>query len=116
MVIWLLLLLFVVYPLVMLSQRAVFDDGGLSLGAFGATLKSPSNLRALRNSLELAALVGSAGTAIGFVFAFTVERVRLAEPVRWLIDRATFLPLISPPFTTSIAIVFSFGPRGLITY
>jgi iron(III) transport system permease protein len=26
------------------------------------------------------------------------------------------LPLISPPFTTSIAIIFSFGPRGLITY
>ena len=26
------------------------------------------------------------------------------------------LPLISPPFTTSIAFIFSFGPRGLITY
>src|SRR6201995_2691663 len=115
-VIWLLLLLFVVYPLVMLLQRAVFDDGALTLGAFSAALKSPSNLRALRNSLELAALVGLAGTAIGFVFAFTVERVRLVEPLRWLVDRATFLPLISPPFTTSIAIVFSFGPRGLITY
>jgi iron(III) transport system permease protein len=115
-VIWLLLLLFVVYPLAMLLQRAVFDDGGLSLGAFTGALKSPNNLRALRNSLELAALVGLAGTAIGFVFAFTVERVRLAASLRWLVDRATFLPLISPPFTTSIAIVFSFGPRGLITY
>ena len=113
--IWLLLLLFVAYPLAMLLQRAVFDNGALTLGAFSAAL-SPSNLRALRNSLELAALVGLAGTAIGFGFAFTVERVRLTEPLRWLIDRATFLPLISPPFTTSIAIVFSFGPRGLITY
>jgi iron(III) transport system permease protein len=113
---WLLLLLFVVYPLAMLLQRAVFDNGALTLGAFGIALKSTSNLRALRNSLELAALVGLAGTAIGFVFAFTVERARLAEPLRWLIDRSTFLPLISPPFTTSIAIVFSFGPRGLITY
>jgi iron(III) transport system permease protein len=115
-VIWLLLLLFVVYPLAMLLQRAVFDNGTLTLGAFSGALKSTSNLRALRNSLELAALVGLAGTAIGFIFAFTLERVRLAEPLRWLIDRATFLPLISPPFTTSIAIVFSFGPRGLITY
>ena len=59
-VIWLLLLLFIVYPLAMLLQRAVFDDGTLTLGAFGAALKSPSNLRALRNSLELAALVGLA--------------------------------------------------------
>src|ERR1700719_4179266 len=78
-VIWLLLLLFIVYPLVMLLQRAVFDNGTLTLGAFSAALKSPSNLRALRNSLELAALVGAAGTAIGFVFAFTVERGRLRE-------------------------------------
>ena len=114
--IWLLLLLFVVYPLAMLLQRALFDDGALSLGTLSAALKSYSNLRALRNSLELAALVGIAGTVVGFVFAFTVERLRLGTALRWLIDRATFLPLISPPFTTSIAIVFSFGPRGLITY
>ncbi len=64
--IWLLLLLFVVYPLAMLLQRAVFDNGALSLGALSGALKSPSNLRALRNSLELAALVGLAGTASAF--------------------------------------------------
>jgi iron(III) transport system permease protein len=114
--IWLLLLLFVIYPLTMLLQRAIFDNGTLSLGALSGALKSTSNLRALRNSLELAALVGTAGTFVGFVFAFTVECVRLGSTLRWLIDRSTFLPLISPPFTTSIAIVFSFGPRGLITY
>jgi iron(III) transport system permease protein len=33
-----------------------------------------------------------------------------------LLDFAALLPLISPPFTTSIAFVFSFGPRGLITH
>jgi iron(III) transport system permease protein len=114
--IWLLLLLFVIYPLAMLLQRAVFDNGALSLETLSSAVKAPSNLRALRNSLELAALVGIAGTVVGFVFAFTVERVRLGAALRWLIDRSTFLPLISPPFTTSIAIVFSFGPRGLITY
>src|ERR1044072_9423941 len=89
-VIWLLLLLFVVYPLAMLLQRAVFDNGALTLGAFSAALKSPSNLRAVRNSLELALPVGLAGTEICFVSAFTVERVRLVEPLRWLVDRATF--------------------------
>jgi iron(III) transport system permease protein len=114
--IWLLLVLFVVYPLAMLLQRAVFDNGTLSLGTLGGALKSASNLRALRNSLVLAGLVGIAGTAVGFVFAFTVERLRLGATLRALIDRSTFLPLISPPFTTSIAIIFSFGPRGLITY
>lgn len=114
--IWLLLVLFVIYPLTMLLQRALFDNDTLSLGALGGALRSSSNLRALRNSLELAALVGVVGTFVGFIFAFAVERAGLGSKLRWLIDRSTFLPLISPPFTTSIAIVFSFGPRGLITY
>jgi iron(III) transport system permease protein len=114
--IWLALALFVIYPLAMLLQRAAMDNGALSLDAISGALQSSSNLRALRNSLELATLVGTAGTFVGFIFAFAVERVTLGPKVRWLIDRATFLPLISPPFTTSIAIVFSFGPRGLITY
>lgn len=114
--IWLLLLIFIVYPLLMLLSRAFVDDGHFTLGALTAAVKSSSNLRALRNSLILAGMVGVAGTLIGMIFAFTVERVSRGGWLTRLIDRATFLPLISPPFTTSIAIVFSFGPRGLITH
>ena len=114
--IWLLLLIFIVYPLLMLLSRAFVDDGHFTLGALIAAVKSSSNLEALRNSLLLAGMVGVAGTAIGMIFAFTVERVSRGGWLTRFIDRATFLPLISPPFTTSIAIVFSFGPRGLITH
>jgi iron(III) transport system permease protein len=114
--IWLLLLIFIVYPLLMLLARAFVDDGHLSLQALVAAVTAPKNLRALRNSLLLAAMVGVAGTLVGLIFAFTVERVGAARRVSRLIDFFTFLPLISPPFTTSIAFVFSFGPRGLITY
>jgi iron(III) transport system permease protein len=114
--IWLLLLIFIVYPLLMLLGRAFVDDGHLSLQALRSAVTAPQNLRALRNSLVLAMLVGVAGTLVGLIFAFTVERVRGARRVARLIDFFTFLPLISPPFTTSIAFVFSFGPRGLITY
>jgi iron(III) transport system permease protein len=114
--IWLLLLIFIVYPLLMLLARAFADDGHLSLQALIAAVTAPKNLRALGNSLLLAMMVGVAGTLVGLIFAFTVERVRGARRVARLIDFFTFLPLISPPFTTSIAFVFSFGPRGLITY
>jgi iron(III) transport system permease protein len=114
--IWLLLLIFIVYPLLMLFSRAFLDDGHLSLQALLAAISAPKNLRALGNSLLLAMMVGVAGTLLGMIFAFTVERVRGARRVSRLIDFFTFLPLISPPFTTSIAFVFSFGPRGLITY
>ena len=114
--IWLLLVIFIVYPLLMLLSRAFVDDGHLSLQALWSAISAPKNLRALGNSLLLATLVGLAGTLMGLIFAFTVERVGAARRVARLIDLFTFLPLISPPFTTSIAFVFSFGPRGLITY
>jgi iron(III) transport system permease protein len=114
--IWLLLLIFIVYPLLMLLARAFSDNGAFTSAALVAAVKSPSNLKALRNSLLLAAMVGIAGTLIGMAFAFTVDRASRSGWLIRFIDRATFLPLISPPFTTSIAIVFSFGPRGLITH
>src|SRR5207237_7899397 len=55
-------------------------------------------------------------TLLGFLFAFTVERTQRSPLAARLFDVATLLPLISPPFTTSIAFVFSFGPRGFITH
>jgi iron(III) transport system permease protein len=115
-VLWLLLALFVLYPLGCLIARAFSDDGGFTLAPIAAALGNPTHLRALRNSLVLATLVGILGTAAGFLFAFTVERTGLSRTARRLVDLIVLLPLISPPFTTSIGFVFSFGPRGLITH
>src|SRR5882757_5908278 len=111
-VLWLLLGIFVLYPLIELVRRALSDDSGFTLAPLVAAINSKSNLRAFGNSLLLATLVGICGTVLGFLFAFTVERT--TAPTFWvrLLDIATLLPLISPPFTTSIAFVFSFGPRG----
>ncbi|MCK6452218.1 MAG: iron ABC transporter permease [Alphaproteobacteria bacterium] len=113
---WSLLALFVVYPLSAMFGQAFLVDGRPSLGPLLSALGQPNHRAALANSLVLGTLVGIVGTTIGFLFAFTATRCNL--PDRWvrLLDAATLLPLISPPFTTSIAFVFSFGPRGLITY
>ncbi len=54
--IWLLLLIFIVYPLLMLLSRAFVDDGHFTVGALIAAVKSSSNLKALRNSLLLAGM------------------------------------------------------------
>ncbi len=113
---WLLLALFVLYPLVALLATAVADDGELSLGPLMAVLQKPGTQRAFLNSLLLGALVGVFGTVLGFLFAFTVSRANLRPALVRVIDAVTLLPLISPPFTTSIAFIFSFGPRGLISY
>jgi iron(III) transport system permease protein len=115
-VLWLLLALFVIYPLLMMLSVAFLDGGKPTIAPLIAVLAKPSHRAALLNSLLLGGLVGLFGTALGFLFAFTVARGNL--PPRWVrvIDAATLLPLISPPFTTSISFIFSFGPRGLITH
>ena len=114
---WLLLALFVVYPLAMLLARVLVGEGGaFTLAGIFAILTDRHQIRAFWNSLLLATLVGLAGTALGFLFAFTAARGRLPRFLLGAIDVSVLLPLVSPPFTTAIAMIFSFGPRGLITY
>jgi iron(III) transport system permease protein len=113
---WALLALFVLYPLVSLLARVFVDGGRMAPGAALAVLGDTNQLRAFGNSLLLAMLVGLAGTALGFLFALTATRAGLGRGWLAAIDAVILLPLISPPFTTAIAMIFSFGPRGLITY
>jgi len=113
---WGALALFVVYPMLMLLARIFWVDGALSFAGLRAVLTDANQLRSLWNSLLLATLVGTAGTALGLGFALAAERCGLPPWMRTVVDAAVLLPLISPPFTTAIAMIFSFGPRGLITY
>jgi iron(III) transport system permease protein len=115
-VLWALLALFVVYPLATLLGRVLFDHGTFTTAGLVTVLTDKHQIRAFWNSLLLALLVGIGGTAIGFLFAFTAARGRLPRALLTAIDAAVLLPLVSPPFTTAIAMIFSFGPRGLITY
>ena len=113
---WALLSLFVVYPLATLLGRVLVDQGTFSVAGLLTILTDKHQVRAFWNSLLLALLVGIGGTIVGFLFAFTAARCRLPRWLLTAIDVAVLLPLVSPPFTTAIAMIFSFGPRGLITY
>lgn len=114
--VWILLLLFVLYPLAHLLERAFFDEGGFTLEPLLASLVDSGHQAAFFNSLILATAVGVLGTALGFLFALTAVRAGLSRHWLTFLDAAALLPLVSPPFTTSIAIIFSFGPRGFITH
>ena len=115
-VLWALLALFVIYPLASLFARIFRDDSGFGIAGALAILADTNQVRAFWNSLLLGSLVGLIGTALGFLFAFTAARARLPRWMATAIDAAVLLPLVSPPFTAAIAMIFSFGPRGLITY
>jgi iron(III) transport system permease protein len=115
-VLWLLLALFVVYPMAMLLARVFVDKGGVTLRRrrSGADRPPPDPRVLEQPAARGAGRLG--GTIVGFVFAFTATRARLPRGLLTAIDAAVLLPLVSPPFTTAIAMIFSFGPRGLITY
>jgi len=115
-VLWALLALFVVYPLATLLGRVLFDHGTLTTAGLTAILTDRHQIRAFWNSLLLALITGVGGTLIGFLFAFTAARCGLPRWLLTVVDASVLLPLVSPPFTTAIAMIFSFGPRGLITY
>jgi iron(III) transport system permease protein len=115
-VLWVLLALFVLFPLAKLLARVFVEGGQVTLANFLAILGDPNQRQAFWNSLLLGALVGICGTLLGFLFAFTAVRANLPRAWVSVLDAAVILPLISPPFTTAIAMIFSFGPRGLITY
>ena len=115
-VLWALLALFILFPLGRLLARTFLEGGQVTLAHLLAILRDGNHRQAFWNSLLLAGLVGLGGTALGFLFAFTAVRANLSRAWVTGLDAATLLPLISPPFTTAIAMIFSFGPRGLITY
>jgi iron(III) transport system permease protein len=113
--VWGAVALFVVYPLGRLLVLTFWNDGP-SLDAVRGLVGDWTHRAALVNSLLLAALVGIAGTVLGFAFALLAVRANLPRWCSRALDAVVLLPLISPPFTAAIALIFALGPRGLISY
>jgi len=113
--VWGAVALFVLYPLGRLLVLTFWNDGP-SLDAVRGLVGDWTHRAALVNSLLLAALVGIAGTVLGFAFALLAVRANLPRWCSRALDAIVLLPLISPPFTAAIALIFALGPRGLISY
>ncbi|MEI8188381.1 MAG: iron ABC transporter permease [candidate division NC10 bacterium] len=108
-----LLCLFILYPLVRVLTVSVFPDGAFSLKLYREFLGSWFIRRALWNSLLIGFLTALGGTAVGFLFAFTLTRTDI--PGKRILALAAILPIISPPFVSALSIILLFGNNGLIT-
>lgn len=111
---WATLGVFVLYPIARLLFVAFFDNGHFTLSNLIKILSNWYDRQAVFNSLYLALLVAVAGVILGFIFAFAVTRTSLPKPLKWLLGAVTVLPLVSPPFTSSIALTFALGPNGIL--
>ena len=94
-VLWLLLALFVVYPLVMMAARMLAPPTAAGSASLWQLLTDKHQVRAFGNSLLLATLVGLIGTVTGFVFAFTAARAKLPNWLQRAIDASVLLPQAS---------------------
>ena len=113
--VWAVVLLFVLYPLARLLFLTFWDQGPTLAPVLGL-LRDWTHRAALVNSLVLAGLVGTAGTVLGLAFAILSLRGHLPRGLGRALDAVILLPLISPPFTAAIALIFALGPRGLVSY
>ncbi len=112
--IWLSLAVFVLYPVARLFLVTFVVEGRLSFDNIGALLGNWYDRQAFFNSLGLAAAVSVSGTALGYMYAFAVTRLSIPSWLKWFLGAVTTLPLISPPFTSSIALTLSLGPKGIL--
>ncbi|WP_439598787.1 ABC transporter permease [Falsiroseomonas sp.] len=122
-----LLLLFVFLPLVNMLSAALYEDGRLAPAAFGARLVAPEawSLACLSthagcgvvwNTLLLASLTAVISTLLGLAFALLAVRGGARGKLSGGAFRAmTILPLITPPFVVSLALILLFGRTGIVT-
>ena len=111
---WMAMGVFVVYTLVRLLGVTFWVDGHFTFDNLKPFLDNWYDRRAIVNRIVLATAVGLTGTIIGFIFAFAVTRLSMPGWLKFAISAVTLLPLISPPFTSSIALTLSLGPNGIL--
>lgn len=113
-IIWVLFGIFIFLPVFRLLLAAFVVDGKPSFANLAAVMKTSYNIRALYGSLLLATTVGISGTVLGYIFALAVTRTTLPRWGKNILSAITILPLISPPFTSSISLTLALGPNGML--
>ena len=112
--IFLLLLIFIVYPLLVMAKLSLTSaDGRFSLDVYQFIFTHTRFRKAILNSLLLGATVATLATLIGFLFAFTLTRTRV--PGKRILNQLAIFPMISPPFMFALSVILLFGRNGLIT-
>ncbi len=103
----------VLYPLVATLSRAFSAEGAAVLAN---VLARPVFHRIILNTLALGLTVATAGTLVGFLFAWVQVRVAAPQWIKRFIHTAALVPVVSPPFAVAVAAIVLFGRNGLLTY
>lgn len=110
------LLLFVLYPLVILLMDSVWEEGHLTVDIFDRILHLDRFQVAFVNTLRAGVLTALISTLLGLMFAYVDVYVKLRFRIlERLFGVVSLLPVVSPPFVLSLSMICLFGRSGLIT-
>ena len=113
-VVFAILILFCIYPIVRLFISCLTDKTGqLNLDNINYVFTKTDFFQAFWNSIKLGLFVGLMATIVGYLYAFAITRTKL--PGKKFFNVMAILPILSPPFVISLAVMLLFGRSGLIT-
>lgn len=108
------LILFCIYPIVKLFMSCLTDaEGQINLDNIRYVFQKTDFFDALWNSVKLGLFVGFFSTIVGYIYAFAINRTTI--PFKKFFNIMAILPILSPPFVISLAVMLLFGRSGLIT-
>jgi iron(III) transport system permease protein len=107
------LLIFVLFPLYMVFKTSLIVDKQFDLSNYLAIFSKRYYFQPFINSVILGVLAGTAGTILGFVFAYAITRTPL--PFKRFFRMTATFPIISPPFVVALAAILLFGKSGSLT-
>jgi iron(III) transport system permease protein len=107
------LLVFVAFPLYMVFKASLIVDKQFDLSNYLAIFSKRYYFQPFINSMILGILAATAGTVLGFVFAYAITRTPL--PFKRFFRMTATFPIISPPFIVSLAAILLFGRAGSLT-
>jgi len=112
--VWISFAIFIFLPILRLFMTTFVVEGTFSFVNMSEVMGKSYHIKALYGSLILATAVSISGTILGYLFALAVTRTSLPKVFKILLGGVTILPLISPPFTSSISLTLALGPNGML--
>ena len=108
------LIIFCIFPVVRLFVATLTNEQGqLDLSNIRHIMEATNFFHSLGNSMLLGVTVAALSTLTGYVFAFAVTRTEM--PGKRFFDFMATMPILSPPFVISLAMILLFGRSGIIT-
>lgn len=112
--VWALLIVFIVYPILMVGLKSFEPKTGVySLDVYKTLFSKKYFITPIFNTLKLGIVVASISVLIGYIFAYAIAKANI--PLKTFFRTVATFPIISPPFVIALAAILLFGRNGVVT-